>query len=80
MWDVAEASLSVTGAPQAAATVRGGHSDQHFTSVSVDIDYSQHVALSLKLMGVSTVIDKCPCGRDRKSEKFCPDCGKKLVS
>ena len=62
---------------EAASTVKGSESSQSFRNVHIDVDKSSNVALSLKLRGVSGVIDSC-CGKKRKTP-FCSKCGKKLV-
>lgn len=67
-------------APEAAATIGGSSSNQAFTPVNVEIDESTMVSLSLILKGVGQVYSVCTCGRKRQNEKFCPDCGKMLVS
>ena len=67
------------GVPEAAATIKGSQSDQKFVSVVIDVDTSQCVTLSIKLMGASGVIKVCPCGRKRKNERYCPQCGKQLI-
>ena len=58
-------------APEAAATIKGSQSDQKFTAISVEIDESTMVTLSLILKGVTKVYSVCECGRKRKGEKYC---------
>lgn len=64
---------------EAAATVEGSLSHQKFTHVSIDVDYDKCTTLQIKLKGVKSAIITCECGYKRKQEKFCPQCGTKLV-
>lgn len=61
-----------------AATVEGSHSTQQFTHAHVDVDYDHPVSMQIKLKGVLT--QQCVCGFKRKNEKFCPECGDKLIA
>ncbi len=55
------------------------YSNNPQTSTSFSVDTNTPTSMSLRLIGVKSLVLKCSCGYKRKNENFCPNCGNQFV-